>query len=129
MSYVLHHFKICCPQLAEEMIGYREITSMDLLVTLEDGSKVLFDDFTKTYRLLPDESVRDTKEAYKKEYSYKLRSRMDRRCVSQAQLSEATGISQSTISKYVRGYEVPSLFNANKIAKALGCSVDDFRYY
>lgn len=111
------------------MIGYKEVTSLDMLITLKDGSKVLYDDFNKTYRRMPTDISNMTEDECKMEFAYRLRSRMERRCITQQALSELTGISQSSISCYVKGTKIPSFYNADKIAKALGCSVDDFRYY
>ena len=65
----------------------------------------------------------------KTEFSWRLRSRMQRKRVTQQDLSDMTGISQSCISGYLNGTNMPSFYKADKIAKALGCSVDDFRYY
>lgn len=129
MSYKLHHLKLCFPYIYEDMIGYKEVTSLDMLITLKDGSKVLYDDFNKTYRRMPTDISNMTEDECKMEFAYRLRSRMERRCITQQALSEMAGISQSTLSRYISGNQVPSFYNADKIAKALGCSVDDFRYY
>lgn len=46
------------------------------------------------------------------------------RGLRQADLVRATGISEVTISRYVNGKRVPTMSNAQKIAEALGVSVD-----
>lgn len=46
------------------------------------------------------------------------------RGLRQADLVRATGISGVTISRYVNGKRVPTMDNAQKIANALGVSVD-----
>jgi transcriptional regulator with XRE-family HTH domain len=53
---------------------------------------------------------------------------MTRQGVSQLELSELTGIPQSTISNYLTGKFLPGFYNMDKIAKALKCSIDEFRY-
>lgn len=49
---------------------------------------------------------------------------MQVRGLRQADLVRATGISEVTISRYVNGKRVPTMSNAQKIAEALGVSVD-----
>jgi transcriptional regulator with XRE-family HTH domain len=49
--------------------------------------------------------------------------------ISQCELSERTGITQPSISDYMNGKKLPSFYTVDKIAKALGCSVDAFRYF
>jgi transcriptional regulator with XRE-family HTH domain len=53
---------------------------------------------------------------------------MCRKGVTQSDLSFATGIAQPTLSGYINGKHEPGLYAIDKIAKALGCSVDEFRY-
>lgn len=129
MSYKLHNFKLCFPSLARDMIGYKEVNSFDMLITLNDGSKVLYDDFNKTFRTLPNDISNMSEDECKQEFAFRLKSRMERRCITQQKLSELTGIPQSSINGYLKGTNTPSFYKADKIAKALGCSVDDFRYY
>lgn len=45
--------------------------------------------------------------------------------ISQKQLSEMTGITESAISHYIKGDRVPRGANLVKIAKALGTTTDD----
>jgi len=40
-------------------------------------------------------------------------------------LHETTGISYSTMSNYTRGICVPNAVNLKRMAKALGCTMDD----
>ena len=44
--------------------------------------------------------------------------------MTQKELAEATGISRSTISKYINAEVMPSLVNINNIANVLDCSID-----
>ena len=62
------------------------------------------------------------------EFRQRLRRLMTRQGVSQLELSELTGIPQSTISNYLTGKFLPGFYNMDKIAKALKCSIDEFRY-
>ena len=44
---------------------------------------------------------------------------------SQKELAEDTGLSESTISRYVRGETMPTLKNIVNIAYALDCDIDE----
>ena len=45
--------------------------------------------------------------------------------MNQVQLSDASGISQSTISKYLNGLQMPTAINIVNLSYALRCSADD----
>ena len=48
--------------------------------------------------------------------------------LTQEQLAESVDKSPVMISRYINGDSIPSVIVARKIAKALGCSLDDFFY-
>lgn len=49
--------------------------------------------------------------------------------ISQRELSELTGINNSTISRYVAGDTAPSLVNVVKIMRVLECEFEDLVDY
>jgi predicted XRE-type DNA-binding protein len=116
------------PYIAEHVRCYTPQGDFELLIHLDDGSSILYDDIYKSFRGLPANSDDMTRDECKREYGMRLTTIMDRRGISQSVLSEMTGIPQSIISSYVTGRNCPSFYQADKIAKALGCSTDDFRY-
>lgn len=60
--------------------------------------------------------------------SNRLSGIMKQRNISQDELSELTNISRVSINKYINNKATPSVFNLGKIAKALGCTMDDLTY-
>lgn len=64
---------------------------------------------------------------FKTSFGVKLRKIMEEKNITQNKLSDMTGIEQPTISHYVNGNMNPSFYIADKIATALGCSLDEFR--
>lgn len=109
-------------------VKYEQLSFFDLVVTLQDGSKWLFDGFTNSIRGLPVNSMELTDEEIAREFRFRFNSMMERHGMTQERLSGMTGIAQCTLSNYSRGTRVPNIINLDKIAKALDCSVDDFRY-
>lgn len=55
----------------------------------------------------------------------KLKAIRRERGLSQRELAKRTGINYVTISKYETGRVAPGLANVEKIARALGCLVND----
>lgn len=53
--------------------------------------------------------------------------RAERGKMSQEKLSELTGISPTTLSKWENGKSSPTMKNLKKVADALGISIDDIR--
>ena len=68
-------------------------------------------------------------ELYKKEFSSNLQRVLNDKNVSQRKLSEDTGISEVSISRYLNGKRIPSFYTIEKIALALKCSTDEFRCF
>ena len=116
------------PSLAEEVVDYRKENQFELYVRTRDGDSYIFDDGDKTIRRLPNNSRDLTEIECRNEFGRRLRKMMFRKNVTQIELSERTGISQTLLSRYIMGKSNPGFYNVDKIAKALDCSVDDFRY-
>lgn len=111
----------------DDVVGIKELNEWDLLIEFIDGKKILFDRFTGYYKNITFENIKElTDEQEKKEFAYRLRSLMGRNWVTQEQLSKKINVTQAMISRYVRGEAIPSAIVLRKIAKVLGCSMDDF---
>ena len=120
-------FDIYYPFISEKVTEYREYSNTELLVKLDDGRSVIYDDFDGTIRyLITDEDV--TEEQFKKEVSVRISRLLLKKGMTQCDLAEASGLSQSTISSYITRRQVPSAYNLYKIARALECSVEDLQY-
>ena len=61
----------------------------------------------------------------KHELSNRLRELRSERDLTQAALAELVGVSRKTINTVENGVFVPSTILALKLARALGCSVED----
>lgn len=57
--------------------------------------------------------------------TYRIKEMLIEKNISQKQLSEMTGITESAISHYIKGDRVPRGTNLVKIAKVLGTTTDD----
>lgn len=127
-SQLFENFKMYYPSLAKKTVRYEEVGSFELLAELDDGDILSYDDLYNSYRLLPKDSSNLTEEECLREFGIRLRKLMIRKGVSQEELSDRTGITQAMLSRYITGKASPSFYRIDKIAKALGCSIDEFRY-
>ena len=111
---------------AERATDYYSFDTTQLLIELEDGTKVLYDHMDNTYRYIRRVNEYDENETrWRYEFSQRLRKKMQLKGMGHDILSDLTGISTTMISKYVTGKSTPSLYNAQKLAKALNCSITE----
>lgn len=127
-DYLYKNMQAYFPSLANQVVKVCTRGPLELLVKLEDGSVYLYDDGHNTIRKLPSDPSKLTEEECKKELAKSLYDTMYRKGLTQEELSEKTGISQTSLSRYMTGKVSPSFYIVDKIAKALGCSMDNFRY-
>ena len=125
---MFENFKSYFPSVFKNCERYKEVSDTEAVVYMKDGSRIVYDDLGKTFRNLPSNSERMTEEECRNEFGIRLRHFMQWRGVSQVELSELTGISTVILNGYIKGKHTPSFYAVDKIAKALGCSVDEFRY-
>lgn len=127
-QYIFQYVKMCDPFATEEdVLELKELNEWDLLITFKDGRKIIYDRFTNYHKNVYYENIHElTEEQEKKEFAYRLRSLMGRKFISQEDLANLVGTSQTMISHYMTGRSIPNLIMGRKIAKALGCSIDDF---
>lgn len=122
------NFAMYFPSMAEDTITYEELNDFELVVKMSNGTTVLYDDIDHSFRRLPRSSDDMTEDECLTEFGCRLRKIMFRNGITQEELSERTGIAQPRISRYLRGKNSPTFYVVDRIAKALGCSVDEFRY-
>lgn len=99
-----------------------------LLIQLDDGTWFTYDNRSKSYRKLPNDKFNMDKAQTMFEFGARLSSIMRRKNISQLELSRLTGISNVLLNRYISGQVVPGFVAVDKIARALNCSIDEFRY-
>lgn len=106
----------------------RMINEFDVLFVFKDGRRIIFNSDTNYFRDLYPEDHTLTDEQRKREFKMRLRTMMRRRGINQETLAELIGTTQTVISRYVTGESIPNFITLEKIAEALNCSTEDFRY-
>ena len=126
---LVEDFKLYFPLIAENAVRYQiDHKYNELTVTLANGHKLLFNGFDHSFRNLPDYDDMSDRDI-KNEFGKRLRRIMERKYFTQEQLAEAAGVQQSNLSSYINGKVNPTFATVYKIARALGCSIDDFGYW
>ena len=116
------------PRLFEEVKTYYSYAPLVLMIVLEDGRTFLYDDLNRTSTCLPSDDGAMTRSQTNRVFGILLRKVMQRKGMTQQMLADATGLQQYQICNYTYGKSSPSLYALDKIARALGCSVEEFRY-
>ena len=126
-SRALELFDLHFPLIAQKTISCKDVGFNTFVMSLNDGRKFLFNIIECSIRRLPKNSNDISEDECRHEYGRRLRHIMWCRGMSEQELSEITGIHSVALSRYINGKVSPSFYNADKIAKALRCSIDDFR--
>ena len=127
-DYLYKNFEMRFPGIAQRVTDMRKGAAFEILMTLDDSTKMSYDDLDETIRKLPGDGSDMTIEECAIEFGIRLNRIMKIQGVSQLELSEATGITQPSISNYISGKIMPSFYSAVKIARYLDCNVEDFTY-
>ena len=123
------NFSLYFETLANKAVEYNyDNDSQELIVKLDDGRIIAYDEYSKRYRLLPRDGACLSEEDWKVEFGKRLKRIMWVKGISQTDLSDRTGIGQTLISRYISGKTTPSVYNVNKIARALNMTVDGLTY-
>lgn len=127
-SSMFENLKLYFPTVASHAVSYEETDDFELIIHRDDGECVIYDDLDRTVRVLPSKDTALTEEVWRREFGRRLRKRMVRKGYTQQEFANMVGTSQTMLSNYMNGRCVPSFYMVDKIARALDCSVDDFRY-
>ena len=121
-------FSKAYPSIAEKAYEFRKMNNDELLVRLNDGTCLLYNELDYTYITLPKSRSSMTDDDYKQEFAYCLKRAMLRQEINQKELAEQSGISQGNISEYLSAKHLPNYIHICKLANAFHCSIADFRY-
>lgn len=98
----------------------------DLQITFKNGITEVYDTFANTCRRVKDIDKPRTDKQIRNDFKRYLQIMMNRKWVDQTELAKRVDTTQPMISRYLSGSDVPGYLMLGKLAKALGCDVDDF---
>lgn len=120
---IFDEFVFMYPGMGSEVEDWYPSGQFEITVKLSDGAKLRYHYLEKTFRFIHIENDNNpTEEEWLREFSRRLTKKMSYAYMTQEKLAELTGISTSTLSKYMNGKSIPSAYNMRRIARALKCS-------
>lgn len=129
---ILDDFKRDHPELISRIVEWGPYSDTEVVVELDDDTHYIYDStdggvrpYFESRRLITDASEQD----WRDNFALRLRHRLHRKNMTSEELSDITGISRITISKYTNGKATPSMYNAEKIADALGVYLRDLTVF
>ena len=112
----------------EDLAIVKWINDYEIYFQFKDGRKCIYDTIFHGSKGFYPEGYELTDEEWKVSFKNRLIKLMKHKRISQAELAEKIGTSQTMISHYITGRYVPGVVMAAKIARALGCSIEDLLY-
>ena len=121
---ILEDFERTYKHLEKDIINWYPSGRNEIVLELNDGRRVTYDWLTKKCYYINNDDVTD-EESWRNNFAERLANKMRKKCYTQERLSDETGISRVTINKYVNAKAIPSVYNLEKIIKALNCSMHE----
>ena len=122
-KYVYEGFKMNHHYKESEIEDWWPIGANSIIVQMRDGTKLEYHHMLKTLREVPE--YNGSEEEWRREFSRRLSFEMYERGFDQTYLAEKSGISQVSISNYIKRKTTPSAYAVDRMARALGCYMDD----
>lgn len=124
---IYERFKRMYPAFAEMSIDWTSIGLDEIEVMLSDHTRVIYDS-SENILIFPSKDLSE-EEAWVKEFARRLKKRLYIRGIPQADVANHCGVSQGTVSNWLRGRTTPDLYILTKIAELIGCTTDDLIEY
>lgn len=112
----------------DDILEYRVDDAFCITIKFKNGVYAVYNSNDKSLRQLPSDYRNLTDEDLMREFSYRVRHMALLRGMTLGELANVIGINQSQLSGYITGRVMPSFRVIDKIARALNCSVDYFRF-
>lgn len=128
-SSIYYEFCRSYPDLAEDIVDWYPSAQNEIVLKLRGDVRYSFDLYCNLHKIYDRTETDDiSDDEWKKSFSKKLNEKLCVMNMTQEELAHRTGISQVTISKYIRGLSIPSCTNMRRIARALKSNTSEFMY-
>ena len=97
----------------------------EITADFEDGTRAIYNDMRKDFRFIndPRENKHLNEDQVRREFSIRLRNKMQERGISSQILAERCGLTTAMVSRYLTRKATPSLSTVVKLSRALRCPV------
>lgn len=125
---ILDDFEMYNNHLISKVVDWYPSGQAEITVKLDDGRKLCYDwriKRSRFIRTIDDPDGCNDEVEWRSRFAKSLNDRLRKMCASESWLSEVSGISKVTLSKYMTGKSTPSAYNISRLAKALRCSTHE----
>lgn len=122
---ILKQFELHYPELYSQAENWWASGRMSITVKLQDGSMFEYDWLDNSIRHVRTKNGSHDDEVLRKEFSANLEKMIPYSGLTKSELAKKLGITNAMLSRYLRGTSMPSVDKAYKIARAIGCRVDE----
>ena len=121
----LKQFELYHPSLYGRTVDWWASGRMAITAKLDDGSMFEFDPLDNSIRRVITNWSDVDEEITRKEFGNNLLKMIPFSGMNSKDLAAEVGISTVMMSKYIHGKSTPNVLVARKLARALGCTVDE----
>lgn len=125
MYRVIENFKRSFPFIADKAVSYKDGIFGELIVHLNDGSTIIYDDIEDMIRIINSEAGRLNGNAWVDEFRRRVDKKLRLKGLNRSDLCDMTGISYQSLSNYMSGRTNLTITNLLIISDALECNVAD----
>ena len=122
----LQQFKTYYPNLYNKAVDWWASGRMSVAIRLTNGDIYDYDPLDNSLRRISDDEHRCDENEFRKTFGSNLQKMLPYSGLTKGELAEKVGITNTMLSRYIRGNATPSMFIASKIADVLNCTLDEF---
>lgn len=120
---IIEHFKIYFPDTYPHMVEWWESGPMSVFIRFDDGSVSEYNKYDDSLREIRDTDI-DTPSA--RSIGHNLQKLIQLSGMTQTEIASRIGVTNAMMSRYTHGTSIPSGDKLYRIARLIGCSVDEF---
>lgn len=125
MNYFFNHH----PTIKEDEIeSFMYVSPYDIFIKFKNGQKYIYEQLENYLRPIHFKNNNLSEEEFKKEFSYRLTTYMNRHYISQEEMGKRIGTSQTMLYRYCNGLVLPSMYKIQLIAEVLKYPLESFFY-
>lgn len=121
----LRQFESYYPSLYEQTVDWWASGRIAITVKLRNGSRFEYDPMDDTIRQIFDRDCDIDESVVRSAFGTNLQKMIPFSGMNKGELASKAGITNAMLSRYIRGNSVPSVIVAHRIARVLGCTIDE----
>ena len=123
-KWILRNIELYFNHIYKEAVEFID-RGLEVVIRTHDNKLYVFEVVNENMYLLTKDLDNITEEEIKAEFRRQLKYRMRMMQIMQNDLADFCGVTQTAISRYMTGDNIPNVFVVAKMAEALGCTLND----